>query len=118
MPTAALDDGRQIVFGGRESGFISCSYADVFNYESNSFTAFEMNYPRDAAAVVKMNDGRFFLAGGGYDYGIAPGYQDAEVLTRQITRFLMWESYSFPRMQCAGAQWLAVGTYCRWLVQS
>ncbi|MCB9022237.1 MAG: T9SS type A sorting domain-containing protein [Chitinophagales bacterium] len=102
--TAALDDGRQIVFGGRESGFISCSYADVFNYESNSFTAFEMNYPRDAAAVVKMNDGRFFLAGGGYDYGIAPGYQDAEVFDPADNTFSYVGELFIPRMQCAGAQ--------------
>ena len=34
-------------FSRQRIRFISCSYADVFNYESNSFTAFEMNYHRE-----------------------------------------------------------------------
>ena len=74
--TAALDDGRPDRFSGRESDLFRATTRMSSTMNPTVSQPFEMNYPRDLSAVVKMNDGRFFLAGGSYDYGIAPGYQD------------------------------------------
>lgn len=68
--TATLDDGRIAIFGGREYGFVSGYYTDLYDPETNTFTEVGMSTPRDASAIAKLDDGRYLLVGGGYDWGI------------------------------------------------
>ena len=62
--SASLDDGRVILFGGRGTGFISLDSAESYDLQTNSFTQLHMNYPHDSAALAKLLDGRYIIAGG------------------------------------------------------
>jgi hypothetical protein len=63
-------NGKIISFGGRENGFVSCAYADIYDPSTNSFSEMPMNFTHDFAAVAKLSDGRYFIAGGGQDWGV------------------------------------------------
>jgi hypothetical protein len=101
--TATLSDGRVAVFGGREAGFISGYYTEFYDPETNSFTSTTMTIPRDAATVVKLNDGRYLLVGGGYDWGI-PAYSENELFDPENNSFVAAGTMQNPRMQCAAVQ--------------
>ncbi|MBI4491752.1 MAG: hypothetical protein HY690_03055, partial [Chloroflexi bacterium] len=77
--TATLSDGRVVVFGGHGSGFVSLSSAEVWNPSSNTFASLAMSYPHDFFALARLADGRYLLAGGAQNLGVAPGYNTTEI---------------------------------------
>lgn len=101
---ALLDNGNVMGFGGREVNFVSCSYADVYDPVANSFSEVPMNFPHDAAAIVKLSDGRYFLIGGSEDLGVAPGYASTEVYDPITGIFDTKASMTMGRMQVGAAQ--------------
>lgn len=100
---ATLDDGRVVAFGGREVGFISGIHADIYDPESNTFTEVMMNYPHDGTCVLKLNDGRYLIMGGSYDWGI-PAITSTEFFDPETDVFSVSGDMVYPRMQLAAAQ--------------
>lgn len=104
FPTATLlPNGNVITFSGRETGFISCSYSDMYNSTSNTFSEKQMNTPHDASATVKLADGNYLLLGGGMDMGI-PAYSQTEMYITALDTFVPAGSMNMSRMQHAGIQ--------------
>lgn len=101
---SSLENGNVVLFGGREQNFVSSAHADIYNPVSQSFTEVEMNYPHDGAAVVKLSDGSYMLAGGSFDGGDAPGYNTAEIFNPISNTFTPVSNMIYPRMNCSGAE--------------
>ena len=95
---AALDDGRAIAFGGRGFGFISLQYADIYDPATHLFTQYTMNGPRDFSSVVKMEDGKYFVIGGGMDLGV-PAYSSCEIFDPADNSFTPAGSMNYARME-------------------
>ena len=105
FPTSTLlNDGKVITFSGRETNFVSCSYSDLYNPVTNTFSEAAMNLPHDASATVKLSDGRFLLMGGGENLGIAPGYATTEMYNPSTGVFETKASMTKARMQHSGVQ--------------
>jgi Secretion system C-terminal sorting domain len=103
-PATLLDNGKVITFGGREVNFVSCSYSDLYDPTSNTFTESAMNYPHDGAATIKLADGRYFLVGGAEDLGIAPGYSTTEMYNPTTNTFDTKAGMIEKRCNVSGAQ--------------
>lgn len=101
--SATLDDGRVVAFGGREVGFVSGINADIYDPESNTFTEVTMNYPHDGTCVLKLDDGRYLILGGSYDWGI-PAITSTELFDPETDVFSISGDMVYPRMQLAAAQ--------------
>jgi hypothetical protein len=98
-----LPNGKIISFGGRENGFVSCAYADIYDPATNSFTENPMNFPHDMGAVAKLSDGRYFIAGGGQNSGV-PAYAATEIYDYTTNTFISKASMIAARMMPATAQ--------------
>lgn len=101
---ARLPDGRIAAFGGREVGFVSCSYADFYDPSTNTFSEVAMNYPHDGAYAVKMFDGRYFIIGGSMNLGVAPGYSTCETYSAATNTFSTAGSMNYARCLMGAAQ--------------
>ncbi len=101
---ATLPDGRVAAFGGRAVGFISSSYADFYDPVANTFTEIPMNFPHDAACVVKLTDGRYYIIGGSQSLGVAPGYTSCEMFNPTTNTFTTAGSMDYARMWMSAAQ--------------
>ncbi|MCW5908476.1 MAG: hypothetical protein KIS94_11500 [Chitinophagales bacterium] len=99
-----LDNGKVIAFGGRESGFISSSYADIYDPTANSFSEVAMNTPRDFPAVCKLANGNFLIAGGAMNLGVAPGYNTADIYNPNTNTFTATGNMNNARCSFAAAQ--------------
>lgn len=100
---SALDNGKIISFGGRESGFVSCAYADTYDPSTNLFSESQMNFTHDFAAVAKLSDGRYFIAGGGKNSGV-PAYATTEMYDQTTGTFSTTASMITARMMSAAVQ--------------
>jgi len=101
---AQLDDNRNIIFGGREVGFISSYYSDIYDPFTNGFDEYLMNTPRDFPAVTPLEDGRFIIAGGSDDWGVAPGYTSIEFFNPSDNSFTLAGNMIYGRMQHSAMQ--------------
>jgi hypothetical protein len=80
MTTVVLGDGRIVMIGGHGEGFIGQAGALLFDPVSNRFTGqHTLQRPRDGAAVISLNDGRFMLVGGSARLGTASPDTTAEL---------------------------------------
>ncbi len=100
---SVLDNGQIISFGGRENGFISCAYADKYDPSTNLFSDNAMNFTHDMAAVTKLSDGRYFIAGGGQNSGV-PAYATTEMYDNATGTFTIKASMIAARMMLASTQ--------------
>ncbi len=100
---SVLNNGKIISFGGRENGFISCAYADLYDPSTNSFSESPMNFTHDMGAVAKLSDGRYFISGGGKDYGV-PAYATSEMYDYTTNTFIVKASMLAERVLVASAQ--------------
>lgn len=103
-PATLLDNGKVITFGGREVNFVSCSYSDLYDPTTNTFTESAMNYPHDGSAIIKLSDGKYFLVGGSEDLGIAPGYATTEMYNPLTNTFDIKANLIQKRCNVSGAQ--------------
>ncbi len=103
-PATLLDNGKVITFGGREVNFVSCSYSDMYDPSTNTFTEAAMSFPHDGAATIKLADGRYFLLGGAEDLGIAPGYSSTEMYNPVTNTFTPKTSMVQKRCNVSAAQ--------------
>ncbi len=101
--STVLDNGKVISFGGRESGFVSCGYSDLYDPVANSFTESPMKFPHDMAFVVKLTDGRYFIVGGCYDAGV-PAYSSTEMYDETSNTFEAGPSMTMGRMMVGATQ--------------
>ncbi len=102
--SATMNDGRVVLFGGRENGFVSSSYAEIYDPGLNSFTEVSMNNPHDGTCVIKLDDGRYFILGGSENLGVAPGYAETEIYDPTDNSFSPSTSMLYQRMQHNGTQ--------------
>jgi hypothetical protein len=77
--TALLPDGRAILFGGHGTSFVALATSEIYSPASDSFTLHTMNDTRDAPALTRLANGKYLLAGGAADLGVAPGNRSAEL---------------------------------------
>lgn len=81
----ATSDGCPVLLGGHTTGFTRSGTMEVGTGEVNAFALVEMTATADGAAVAKLADDTFLVAGGACDdLGIAPGIDTAMLLTRSI----------------------------------
>ncbi len=73
-----LPDGTVALIGGRTTGFTSLNTAEIFDPETQEFTTHSMKFTHDFTTVVKMNDGRYMLAGGASNMGV-PNFAHTEI---------------------------------------
>jgi hypothetical protein len=66
---------------------------------SSGFTNYDMLMPHDGAAFTRLQDGRYLLIGGSDDWGIAPGYAEAEIFNPADNSFTFTGSMTMGRMQ-------------------
>ncbi len=99
---ATLPNGKVIVFGGHVPGFVPATTADVFDPVANTWTSKAMNYPHDAGAFAKLQDGRFLLAGsmGASGVGQSPL---AEIYDPVHNTFTPTGQMNIARHSCSGA---------------
>ena len=74
-----LNDGEIWLVGGHGIDFKALNTSELFDINSGQFTLQNMNYFHDCGALIEMNDGKFLIAGGARDLGIAPGFNTAEI---------------------------------------
>jgi hypothetical protein len=60
----SLPDGRVALLGGRGPGGVILNSAEIWNPATNSFISRTMDAARWHPACARLNDGRYFLAGG------------------------------------------------------
>ncbi len=101
--SSVLTNGNVISFGGREVGFVSSSFSDMYDPSNNSFSESEMNAPHDMESVVKLSDGRYFIIGGCYDLGI-PAYSNTEFYDQSTNSFETASSLNIARMMSAACE--------------
>ena len=97
-----LDNGNIWVIGGHGKGFKALNTAEIYDLNTKEFTLQNMNYFHDCGALVKMNDGRFLIAGGAQDLGIAPGYNTAEIYDPTNNTFTVTGAMKYNRTNCYG----------------
>ncbi len=73
-----LPDGRVAVFGGHGDGFVALAGGEVWT-EGEGWTAITGGTPHDLGGFARLADGRYLLAGGAMDWGVAPGYANADI---------------------------------------
>ncbi len=98
-----LNNGKIISFGGRENGFVSCGYADIYDPSTNLFSEIPMNFTHDMGSVAKLSDGNYYIAGGGQNLGI-PAYATCEVYDNSTGTFNIKASMTTARMMLASTQ--------------
>ena len=98
-----LNNGKIISFGGRESGFVSSAYADIYDPSTNSFSEIPMNFAHDMGSVAKLSDGNYFISGGGQNSGI-PAYASCETYDNITNTFNIKSPMIAARMMNASAQ--------------
>lgn len=104
QPVASeLSNGKIISFGGRENGFVSCAYADIYDPVTNSFSEDPMNFTHDFAAVAKLSNGNYFIAGGGQNSGV-PAYATTEIYDTTTNTFNVTASMITARMMSAAVE--------------
>lgn len=100
---SALSNGKIISFGGRETGFVSCAFADVYDIAADTFSEIEMNYTHDMGTVCKLSNGNYFIAGGGQNLGV-PAYNTTEMYDVATNSFTAKASMQSSRMMSASVQ--------------
>lgn len=101
--SATLADGREVLFGGHGTNFVSLNTAEVWSPSANSFSTIQMNYTHDAAAFARLADERYLIAGGADDLGVAPGFNTAEIYNPSDNSFTPTGKMTYPRMNIAAA---------------
>jgi len=76
--TALLPDGQAVLFGGHGTGFVSLNTSELYDPAADTLRLCTMNDTRDAPAIARLTDGRYLLAGGAANLGVAPGNTTAE----------------------------------------
>ena len=101
--STVVNDNYVISFGGRENGFISSSYVDVYNAIDNTMLDTPMNGPHDGHAVVSIGNNEYLIIGGSFDLGV-PAYANCEKYSSESGLFTPAGNMQYARMQCAAAQ--------------
>jgi hypothetical protein len=96
--TVLLPNHSLLLIGGHGTGFVSLGSADLFTSGPDAFTAKAMNYVHDGGAVAKLANGRLLIAGGAADWGVAPGYNTAEIYNPGNGTFTPTGTMNLPRM--------------------
>ena len=100
-----LPDGRVALLGGHGTGFVSLNSMDLWSPAGNSFTSVALPFVYDGGALVHLSDGNYLLAGGAADWGVAPGYNTAQILNATTaTAATTGTTMVRARMQCSGTQ--------------
>lgn len=98
-----LPNGKVLLIGGHGTNFVALNSAEIFDPNTNQFTLLTMNSPRDLPAVAKLQDGRYLIAGGAYDWGVAPGYNTAEIFNPTNNTFTNVGNLNYGRSNCRAA---------------
>ncbi len=99
-----MPDGSAVVFGGHGQGFVALNSIEIWRPAANSFTLLPTPFTFDSGALVRLADGRYLMAGGAANLGVAPGYNTAQLFDPVAgTVASTGTSMVRPRMSCRGA---------------
>lgn len=98
-----LPEGKVVVLGGHGTNFVSLSSAEIWDPSTNTFTPLSMNYPHDGGGLAKLKDGRYLIAGGAKDLGVAPGYDTAEIYNPSDNTFTPTGQMNYARCNTKAA---------------
>ncbi len=73
-----LPNGNVALIGGRTTGFVSLNTAEILDTSTETFTTLTMEHIHDSPIFVKLNDGRYMIAGGSENTGV-PSYDQTEI---------------------------------------
>jgi hypothetical protein len=96
--TVLLPNQSLLLIGGHGTSFVSLGSADNFTSVPDTFIIKAMNYVHDGGAVARLANGRLLIAGGAADWGIAPGYNTAEIYNPTNGSFTPTGTMNLPRM--------------------
>jgi len=99
-----MPDGSAVVFGGHGQGFAALNSIEIWRPAANSFTLAPAPFTFDGGALVRLADGRYLMAGGAANLGVAPGYNTAQLFDPVAgTVASTGTTMVRPRMSCRGA---------------
>jgi hypothetical protein len=103
--TLMLADGTPVAVGGHTTGFTRSDTMDVGTPTISEFSLAEMPATADGAAVAKLADGQFLVAGGASDsLGMAPGVDTAMLVSSTGGVSAVDVQMVHPRMNCAAGR--------------
>ena len=98
-----LADGGVVVLGGHGSEFVSLNSVELWHPADTAFSLVNAPFTFDAGALVRLGDGRYLMAGGSANLGVAPGYNTMQIFdpaSGGVTAAGV--TMVRPRMQCRG----------------
>ena len=100
-----LPDSRVALLGGHGTGFSALNSMDLWTLANNSCVNQSLPFVYDMGALIPLADGTYLMAGGAADWGVAPGYASAQLLSpTSATVASTGTTMNLPRMRCKGAQ--------------
>ena len=99
-----LADGGVVVLGGHGLDFVSLNSVEIWHPADLAFSLVNGLSTFDAGALVRLGDGRYLMAGGSANLGVAPGYNTVQIFdpaSGAVTSAGV--TMVRPRMQCRGA---------------
>ena len=101
---ARLPDGRVVLFGGHGQDFVSLDSIEIWRPGDAVFSLVTAPSTFDAGALVRWADGRYLMAGGSANLGVAPGYNSTQMFDPATgTVGPLGAALVRPRMNCRGA---------------
>ncbi|WP_323685595.1 DUF4214 domain-containing protein, partial [Lamprobacter sp.] len=91
------------LFGGHGVGFTALDSAEFWSPGAAAFSLQSMLYTHDYSAFAQLADGRYLLAGGAADLGVAPGHGNAELFNPATGTFTATGQLNYPRMNASAA---------------
>ena len=99
-----LDNGEVWLVGGHGTGFTSLGSAELYDKTTKEFTLQSMTYTHDCGALAKMSNGKFLIAGGAMNLGVAPGYNTAEIYDPATKTYTPTGAMTYSRTNCYGTE--------------
>ena len=97
-----ISSGDIWLVGGHGTGFKALNTSEIFDVNTGQFILQSMQYYHDSGALIKLNDGKFLIAGGAEDLGRAPGYNTAELYDPIAKTYTSTGVMNYPRTNCYG----------------
>lgn len=97
-----LPSGKIASIGGHGPGFVALGTADIYDPQANTWSTLTMPSIHSGAALARLSDGRFLLAGSEYDGG-TPASAGVDIFDPEALQFTAVAPLNRGRMFASGA---------------